>query len=96
MRSREEGDANERYFLDFDGEMKWGGGTNPTDVTVSRAVSGSLRNTGSYEMQTMMIEDGITAPTLRAGYGRMYIDAADGDLKIIFSNGFVKTIVTDS
>lgn len=40
--------------------------------------------------------DGVTAPATGAGYARIYIDSADGDLKIKFSDGTVKTIVTDT
>lgn len=41
------------------------------------------------------IADGITAPATLAGFGVIYIDTADGDLKIKFGDGTVKTIVTD-
>jgi hypothetical protein len=40
--------------------------------------------------------DGITAPFTAAGYARIYVDIADGDLKIKFGDGTVKTIVTDT
>lgn len=41
------------------------------------------------------LTDGITAPSTIAGLGQIYIDTADGDLKIKFGDGTVKTIVTD-
>ncbi len=40
--------------------------------------------------------DGISAPSVSAGRAKIYIDAADGDLKIIFGDGVIKTIVVDS
>jgi hypothetical protein len=41
--------------------------------------------------------DGVTAPgTNLANHAQIYIDTADGDLKIRFADGTVKTIVTDS
>lgn len=43
-----------------------------------------------------VIRDGITAPATIANYASIYVDAADGDLKIKFGDGTVKTIVTDS
>lgn len=42
------------------------------------------------------LKDGMTAPTATAGYAKIYVDAADGDLKVIFADGTVKTIVTDT
>lgn len=41
------------------------------------------------------IVDGMSAPSTLSGYGQIYIDSADGDLKIKFGDGTVKTIVTD-
>jgi hypothetical protein len=43
------------------------------------------------------LRDGITAPNADvAGNAWLYIDTADGDLKIRFDDGTVKTIVTDT
>ena len=42
------------------------------------------------------IVDGMTAPATKSGYAKIYVDSADGDLKIKFGDGTVKTIVTDS
>ena len=42
------------------------------------------------------LEDGVTAPSTRSGFGQLYIDSADGDLKIKFGDGTVKTIVVDT
>lgn len=40
--------------------------------------------------------DGITAPATVAGSAFIYVDAADGDLKIKFGDGTVKTIAVDT
>lgn len=40
--------------------------------------------------------DGITAPATLAGYALLYVDVADGDLKIKYGDGTVKTIVADT
>lgn len=40
--------------------------------------------------------DGITAPSTISGFASLYVDTADGDLKIKFGDGTVKTIVTDT
>lgn len=42
------------------------------------------------------IVDGMTAPATKSGYAKIYVDAADGDLKIKFGDGTVKTIVVDT
>jgi hypothetical protein len=42
------------------------------------------------------IADGITAPAAVTGLALLYVDTADGDLKVRFSDGTIKTIVTDT
>ena len=42
------------------------------------------------------IADGITAPTAIAGYAFIYVDTADGDLKVRFGDGTTKTLATDT
>jgi len=44
----------------------------------------------------MSITDGVAAPGASAGRARIYVDTADGDLKVIFGDGTIKTIVTDT
>ena len=45
---------------------------------------------------TLGIRDGCTAPSAVPGMAFVYVDQADGDLKIRFGDGTTKTIVTDS
>jgi hypothetical protein len=45
---------------------------------------------------SLVIEDGIAAPATISGFASIYVDSADGDLKIKFADGTVKTIVTDT
>lgn len=40
--------------------------------------------------------DGITAPSTSAGLALIYVDALDGDLKVKFGDGTIKTIQTDT
>lgn len=63
----------------------------------------NTQSLGSYSLRwsnvvsrQLAITDGITAPSVVAGNAQIYVDSADGDLKIIFGDGTVKTIVTDS
>jgi hypothetical protein len=60
-------------------------------VVKSGAAGGNLSVDGYVR-----IVDGVTAPGTASGYAILYIDSADGDLKIKFGNGFVRTIAADS
>lgn len=46
--------------------------------------------------QYLRIKDGVTAPGATTGAANIYVDTADGDLKVVFGDGTVKTIVTDT
>lgn len=48
------------------------------------------------ETNILALEDGITAPATLSGFAQIYVDTADGDLKVKFANGFVATIAADS
>ena len=45
--------------------------------------------------QSTVIKNGITAPSAISGNAIIYVDAADGSLKVVFGNGTVKTIATN-
>ena len=47
-------------------------------------------------LQTMSLEDGVTAPNTISGRASIYVDSADGDLKVKFGDGTVKTLATDT
>ena len=51
---------------------------------------------GEVHSQLLVLKDGVTAPSTFSGQAAIYVDSSDGDLKIKFSDGTVKTIVTDS
>jgi hypothetical protein len=42
------------------------------------------------------LTDGATAPGAGSGVARVYVDAADGDLKVVYADSTVKTIVVDT
>jgi len=45
---------------------------------------------------SIALVDGVSAPSTFAGFALLYVDSADGDLKIKFGDGTVKTIATDT
>jgi hypothetical protein len=74
-------------------------GTQDSTTTTSGALisSGGLGVAGAVNAGTFFgLVDGITAPSTAGGYARIYVDSADGDLKVKFGDGTVKTIATDS
>jgi hypothetical protein len=44
----------------------------------------------------LAIVDGMTAPSATSGWAKIYVDSADGDLKVKFGDGTVKTLATDT
>jgi hypothetical protein len=38
----------------------------------------------------------VTAPGAASGKARIYVDTSDGDLKVVFADGTVKLIVSDT
>jgi hypothetical protein len=44
----------------------------------------------------VVLTDGITAPTVSSGRAQIYVDTADGDLKIMFGDGTVKVLSADT
>lgn len=67
-------------------------------ISIKRgSASGEYFGTGvGTSRDTLVLNDGVTAPSASSGVAQMYVDTADGDLKIIFADGTVKTIVTDT
>jgi hypothetical protein len=60
----------------------------PVGATTASQVSGSFNQ--------LSIIDGVSAPSTVSGSALIYVDSADGDLKIKFGDGTVKTIATDT
>jgi hypothetical protein len=53
-------------------------------------------NDDKAQTNVLQLTDGVTAPATSVGYASIYVDTADGDLKIKFGDGTVKTISTDT
>lgn len=66
---------------------------NGSNLAVRRADDSAY---SAIESSLLDISDGISAPSAATGRARIYVDVADGDLKVIFGDGTVKTIVTDT
>jgi hypothetical protein len=66
-------------------------------LTTNRAIEcAALTATGDVRASHLQITDGISAPSSESGIAKIYVDTADGDLKVKFGDGTVKTIVTDT
>ena len=79
--------------------------TNTIDKTVNQKLVSIAISKINYDFEItkslkvdeeIKIKDGITAPDTLTGYGQIYIDEDDGDLKIKFGDGTVKVIRFDS
>lgn len=44
----------------------------------------------------LTLTDGVTAPAAVVGKAFIFVDAADGDLKVRFGDGITKTLATDT
>jgi len=51
---------------------------------------------GQVRADNLEITDGVTAPGTITGLASLYVDTADGDFKIKFGDGTVKTLATDT
>lgn len=83
------------------GSVEWLGANPSTLVNVSNNLwnrSTWSGNPSSYggASNALNLEDGISAPSTTSGKAFIYVDTSDGDLKIKFGDGTVKTIVADT
>lgn len=61
--------------------------------------AGDVTNLGASDIRikgAYWLVDGMTAPTTTSGYATIYVDTSDGDLKVKFGDGTVKTLATDT
>jgi len=73
------------------------GGANALNAAAGGTNIGAFTSTGlQLNVGSMKIPDGITAPGSSSGLAKIYVDSADGDLKVVFGNGFVAVIAADS
>lgn len=79
--TRSAGSESERMRINAGGNV----GIGITSPSAKLQVAGSIA-----------ITDGMTAPSTISGYAVIYVDSSDGDLKVKFGDGTVKTIATDT
>jgi hypothetical protein len=68
---------------------------SPTFAWKDGWFAGDVAMNGFMVSAYVGVTDGVTAPSTVLGIAWIYVDTADGDLKIKFGDGTVKTIVTD-
>jgi hypothetical protein len=69
---------------------------NGTTWTATTGAIGTFETTVSFKTPFVKLTDGITVPDTEAGRATLFVDSSDGDLKIKFGDGTVKTIVVDT
>ncbi len=77
---------------------RWNLPNPPIESEIQVTTTGTFYSwdkTGNVSARTLAVTDGITAPSTISGQAIIYVDSADGDLKVKFGDGTVKTIVTD-
>ena len=50
---------------------------------------------GAVSCSVLGVEDSVSAPSTLSGVSQIYVDTADGNLKVKFGSGTVKTLATD-
>ena len=68
----------------------------PITSYASASFEGQVTGNIFISQSHLGLVDGHPAPPALTGYAQIFVDSADGDLKIKFSDGTVKTIVTDT
>lgn len=70
--------------------------TTPSSGTLTSTIRKSNVGIADSLASQLTITDGVTAPSAVSGSAQIFVSSADGDLKVIFGDGTVKTIVTDT
>lgn len=94
------GSPNLVYYQFASGAVLQADGGSPDHVEFRDGVGGALwgraDNTGLRAVGALQCSDGMAAPGTTVGVAKIYVDSADGDLKVVFGDGVVKTIVLDT
>lgn len=65
-------------------------------VPCTSAVGSTTDSMVISKLPVLSLIDGVTAPATVSGKAQIYVDTADGDLKVKFGDGFVATLAVDS
>jgi len=103
-------DAGEESMINIQAEEVGGGVTqlqvispNMAGYDAAGTIIGRIGGTSILQIKShgtkvagdMRLTDGKAAPSTEAGYAIIYVDSADGNLKVKFGDGTVTTIATD-
>ena len=67
-----------------------------TDVDGTPTIVAGITESGLFTHSVSALIDGVTAPGTAAGLAQIYIDTADGDLKVKFGDGHTVVLAADS
>ena len=71
------------------------GSPTPTTIKIDSTTEYHWDKNGNIQSNSLSVVDGIVAPSAILGYAIIFVDTADGDLKVIFGDGTTKTLATD-
>lgn len=81
--------ADGRYQIDYTA-------SGITPGTISDVLLEDPVDAEPVAVTVLRLTDGVAAPAATPGVAQLYVDTADGDLKVIFGDGIVKTLATDT
>lgn len=88
-------DPSPRFRVTGDGSMYWGPGTAGEDVSLRRVTPGNLTVSGGLQATTLMVADSIEVPNAAGGYARIFVDKADGKIKVRYDSGVIRTFIVE-
>jgi hypothetical protein len=92
-------DDESKVILATDAVDRWEVNSNGGFLPVNdnaQIIGNSATRVNNVFTNKMTLTDGISAPSTISGFAQIYVQSSDGDLKIKFGDGTVKTIVTDT
>lgn len=94
IRFRDNGFANSARLVLGDNTTSWPAlrATGPLLDTILGDASAFAQHRASI----FTVVDGVTAPGATSGFAKIYVDTADGDLKVVFGDGTVKVLAADT
>lgn len=98
--SRSSAGAASDFGVSIDGDLAFRWTANKTSMRPESdglmSVGGPTNRVAAVYHLLSALTDGITAPSALPGFAQVYVDSADGDLKVKFGNGVTKTLATNT